>query len=248
MDENEKKHNWVGRIIAILFAVSLSTFLIFLGIQLYRSTIYDMFDEVYITDNLKVAHKNNSDIRTHSVGTEGLGEEGIIKVTELVYIKELDADGKETGLGYIQFGVRYNKKHIDEVNQSIRGEDVKGISYDDVSYDLVAYDYVLDDEGNSTIKEIARYPLSVDECILDQGDKYQYRFFKFECAGVNLNCQSLEIEMKLHGVEKINEKGETYMKESEGAVTLVDSDVIHQKDRKSIEYKFSKDEKKLLGN
>lgn len=248
MDENEKKHGWVGRIITILFAVSLATFLIFLGIQLYRSTIYDMFNEVYITDELKAALQNNSDIRTHSVGTEGLGDEGIIKVTELVYINELDKDNKETGLGYIQFGVRYNKKHIDEVNASIRGENIKGISYDDVSYDLVAYDYVTDDEGKATLKEIARYPLSVKECELDRGDKYQYRFYKFECLNVNLGCEKLEIEMKLHGVEKISEQGETYMKESEGTVTLVDSDIIHQKDRKYIEYKFSKDERKLLDN
>ena len=93
MDENEKKHTWVGRIIVILFAISLATFLIFLGVQLYRSTIYDMFNEVYITENLKEALDNNSDIRTHSVGTEGLGEDGIIKITELVYVKELGEDG-----------------------------------------------------------------------------------------------------------------------------------------------------------
>ncbi len=244
MDENEKKHSWVGRIITILFAVALATFLIFLGIQLYRSTIYDMFDSVYITEGLKASLENNSDIRTHSVGTEGLGEDGIIKVTELVYIKELDINGKETGLGYMQFGIRYNKNHIDEVNDSLVGENVSGISYDDVSYDLVAYDYVTNEEGKSELKEIARYPLLATE--LDRGDKYQYRYYKFECSGILLNCQSLEIEMKLHGVEKINENGETIMKENKDSLLMVDSDVIHTKDRKSVEYKFSKNEKKEL--
>ena len=246
MDENEKKHRWVARIITILFATALATFLIFLGIQLYRSTIYDMFDEVYITDNLKSALENNPDIRTHSVGTEGLGEEGIIKITELVYVKELDKSGKETGQGYIQFGARYNKNHIDEVNASIDGEGTNIISYDDVSYDLVAYDYVVGEDGKSKLTEVARYPLSAEKCELDRGDKYQYRFYKFECQGVNLNCESLEIEMKLHGVEKVNENGETLIKENKDAILVVDSDAIHTKDRKSVEYEFSKKEKKEL--
>lgn len=245
MDENEKNRKWVGRIITILFAVSLATFLIFLGIQLYRSTIYDMFGEVYITENLKEALDNNSDIRTHSVGTEGLGDEGIIKITELVYIMELDENGKETGLGYLQFGVRYNKNHIDEVNRSINGENVKGISYDDISYDLVAYDYVTNADGKRVLSEVARYELSLGE--LDRGDKYQYRFYKFECQGVNLSCESLEIEMKLHGVEKVNENGQTLILENENAILVVDSDAIHTKDRKYIEYEFSKSEKKQLG-
>lgn len=246
MDENEKKPRWIGRILTICFAVALTTFLIFLGVQLYRSTIFDLFDEVYITDNLKEALENNSDIRTHSVGTEGLGEEGIIKITELVYIKELDESGKETDLGYIQFGVRYNKTHIDEVNSEIDGENVKGISYDDISYDLVAYDYVKDDNGKEVLKEVARYPLSNEQNQLDTGDKWQYRYFKFECKGVLINCESLEIEMKLHGVEKVNENGETHMIEKENGITIADSDPIHTKDRTSVEYEFSKDEKKQL--
>lgn len=246
MDENEKKPNWIGRILTACFVAALAAFLIFLGVQLYRSTIFDLFDEVYITDNLKEALKNNDDIRTHSVGTEGLGEEGIIKITELVYIKELDDGGKETGLGYIQFGVRYNKTHIDEVNSEIEGENVTGISYDDISYDLVAYDYVKDENGKEKLTEVARYPLSSAQYRLDTGDRWQYRYFKFECTGVLINCESLEIEMKLHGVEKVNENGETHMIENENAVTVADSDPIHTKDRTSIEYEFSKNEKKEL--
>ncbi len=246
MDENEKKPGIIGKIITISFIVALATFLIFLGIQLYRSTMFDLFDEVYITDNLKAALENNDDIRTHSVGTEGLGDEGIIKITELVYIKELDKAGKETGLGYIQFGARFNKHHIDEVNGELSGENVTGITYDDVSYDLVAYDYVKDANGKEKLQEVKRYSLSLDECELDRGDKFQYRYYKFECSGVLLNCEELKIEMKLHGIEKVNKDGETIMQEKEGAITVADSDVIHTKDRTSIEYEFSKKEKKQL--
>lgn len=242
MDDEKRKPSIVGRIFTIAFIVALATFLIFLGIQLYRSTIFDYFDEVFITEKLESALQNNDDIRTHSVGTEGLGEQGVIKITKLVYINELDENGKKTGLGYIQFGVRYNKTHIDEVNTKIKADNVNGISYDDVSYDLIAYDYVTNEEGKSELKEIARYPLSAS----DQADKYQYRYYKFECDGVLLDCESLEIEMKIHGVEMINENGESYMIEKEGATTIVDSDPIHTKDRKSVEYKFSKDEKKQL--
>ncbi len=242
MDDEKRKPSIVGRIFTIAFIVALATFLIFLGIQLYRSTIFDYFDEVFITEKLESALQNNDDIRTHSVGTEGLGEQGVIKITKLVYIMELDESEKETGLGYIQFGVRYNKTHIDEVNSKIRGDKIKGVSYDDVSYDLIAYDYVTNEEGKSELKEIARYPLSAS----DQADKYQYRYYKFECDGVLLDCESLEIEMKIHGVEMINENGESYMLEKEGAITIVDNDPIHTRDRKSVEYKFSKDEKKKL--
>ncbi len=242
MDDEKTKSSIVGRIFTIAFIVALATFLIFLGIQLYRSTIFDYFDEVFITERLESALKNNNDIRTHSVGTEGLGEQGVIKITELVYINELDGNGKETGLGYIQFGVRYNKTHIDEVNTKIRGDKIKGVSYDDVSYDLIAYDYVTNEEGKKELKEVARYPLHS----LKHADKYQYRYYKFECDGVLLACESLEIEMKIHGVEMINENGESYMLEKEDAFTIADSDPIHTKDRKSVEYKFSKDEKKQL--
>ena len=242
MDENKKKHSIIGIILTICFYMALATFLIFLGVQLYRSTIFDLFDEVYITDNLKESLENNNDIRTHSVGTEGLGDEGIIKITELVYIPELDDEGKETGLGYIQFGVRYNKTHIDGINAEIEGENVKGLSYDDISYELVAYDYVKDKDGKDKLVEVSRHSLK----LLDTGDKWQYRYYKFECDEALLSCESLEIEMKLHGVEKVNENGETHMIENKNAFTIADSDPIHTKDRTYIQYEFSKDEEKEL--
>ena len=245
MYDEKRKSSIIGKIFTIAFVVALVSFLIFLGIQLYRSTIFDYFDEVFITDKLESALENNEDIRTHSVGTEGLGEQGVIKITELVYIKELDKNGKETGLGYIQFGVRYNKTHIDEVNSKIKGDNVKGVSYDDVSYELIAYDYVTTENEKKELQEVARYSLS-GKCLLDQADKYQYRYYKFECDGVLLNCESLEIEMKIHGVEMVNSNGESYMLEKDGAETIVDSDPIHTKDRTSIEYEFSKSEKKKL--
>ena len=52
--------------------------------------------------------------------------------------------------------------------------------------------------------------------------------------------------MKLHGVEKVNENGETHMIENKNAFTIADSDPIHTKDRTYIQYEFSKDEEKEL--
>ena len=70
--EEKKGLGIVVKILTIAFALALVAFVVFFSIQLYRSTIFDLFDEVYITDNLKDAYEKNDNIRTHSVGTEGL--------------------------------------------------------------------------------------------------------------------------------------------------------------------------------
>ena len=84
MEEKSSAIGVIGKIITIVATVALAAFVIFFGIQMYRSTKYDMFNEVYITNNFKEAYGANSDVRTHSVGTEGLSENGVIKSTELV--------------------------------------------------------------------------------------------------------------------------------------------------------------------
>ncbi len=228
--EEKKGLGIAVKVLTIAFAIALVAFVIFFSIQLYRSTIFDLFDEVYITENLNNAYKNNDDIRTHSVGTEGLSENGVIKVTELVYIEALNSSGEKTGYGYMQFGVRINKLHIEEVQASCSSFD-----YDDISFYLVGKD------ENDTKCYEEKLTL-----LLDEGEKYQYKFYKFEVNDAKLNSSSLSLEMRLNGVVLgEDENGDSALLEGDG-FHIADSSQIHTKDRKSIEYDFSRKEKKKL--
>ena len=64
--EEKKGLGIVVKILTIAFALALVAFVVFFSIQLYRSTIFDLFDEVYITDNLKDAYEKNDNIRTNA--------------------------------------------------------------------------------------------------------------------------------------------------------------------------------------
>lgn len=229
--EEKKGLGIVVKILTIAFALALVAFVVFFSIQLYRSTIFDLFDEVYITDNLKDAYEKNDNIRTHSVGTEGLSQNGVIKITELVYIEALDGEGKGTGSGYMQFGVRINKLHIEEVQATC-----PNLGYDDISFFLVGKN------GDSVV-----YTKELDKnCLLDEGEKYQYRFYKFEVNDASLSADSLSLEMRLNGVVLgEDENGNDALIEKDGYHTA-DTSEIHAKDRKSVEYDFSRKEKKEL--
>lgn len=237
--EEKKGLSIAVKVLTIAFALALVAFVVFFSIQLYRSTIFDLFDEVYITDNLKDAYNKNDNIRTHSVGTEGLSQNGIVKVTELVYIESLDKDGKETGLGYMQFGARINKLHIEEVQ-----EFCPNLKYEDISFFLVG----TNGDTNVFTMELANLEERENESskLLDDGEKYQYVFFKLEANNVRLDCEKLFLEMRLNGVVLgKNDKGESALLEGDGYHTA-ESTEIHSKDRKSIKYEFSKSEKKQL--
>lgn len=227
MEEKSKVFTWITRIITILFSVAIVAFLVFLGVQLYRSTIYDRFDYLEITDSLKEAYKNNDDLRTRPVGKEGLSEEGTVKVTELAYLES------EFCYDYLQFNVRFNKNHIDEIAQSC-----PNFGYDDVLYVLVAKN------GDSTIAE---YPLTNP---LLQDDKYQYRYFKFEATNI-AKCDQLVLETRLLGIQSSKDgEGNTVYSDSDDPnayIAIPDPAIIQEKDGGSYEYDLSRKEKKALG-
>ena len=233
MEEKSSAIGVIGKIITIVATVALAAFVIFFGIQMYRSTKYDMFNEVYITNNFKEAYGANGDVRTHSVGTEGLSENGVIKITELVYINDLDKNGAEIGTAYMQFGIRINKLHIEEVQ-----EKCPNLTYDDIEF------FIVGKNGTSVV-----YEEKLDSaCLLDRGEKYQYKYYKYEKLGVSVNVDSLTVEMRLNGITVVeNEKGELNLVEDSTKVHLADSTEIHKKDRTYIPYKFSRSEKKELG-
>lgn len=224
MEEKSKVFTWISRIITILFSVALAAFVIFLGIQLYRSTIFDLYDDIEITDSLKEAYKENSDIRTRPVEKEGLSENGIIKVTELAYIKD------ENGYSYIQFNVRFNKYHIDEV-----AELCPELTYDDVEYYLVAKN------GGTASNE---YKLTE----IRRGDKYRYRYFKFEATDI-MECDELVLEMRLLGVQKTmdeNDEATLIPAPDKSTYHTADTAKIQERNGPSYEYKLSRKEKKSI--
>ncbi len=235
MEEKSSAIGVIGKIITIVATLALAAFVIFFGIQMYRSTKYDMFNEVYITDNFKAAWEKNSDVRTHSVGTEGLSENGVIKITELVYIMNPVEENAclPTGEAYIQFGVRINKLHIEEVQ-----EKCPSIDYDDIEFFLV---------GKNGTGPKYEYKLEEND-LLDSGEKFQYKYYKYEKNDVLMDVDSLTIEMRLNGITVVeNEKGELILVEDAAKVHVADSTEIHKKDRTYIQYKFSRKEKKELG-
>ena len=222
MEEKSKVFTWITRIISIVSIIGLVAFAVFLGVQLWRSTTYDRFDYLEITSDFKEAYSKNSEVLTRPVGKEGLSEEGIVKVTELAYITS------EGGYDYVQFNVRFNKRHVDDITEKCPGFD-----YDDVYFVLIAKSGAYTKEYNLT--EIAK------------DDKYQYRYIKYEVTDIE-SCDSIVLEMRLNGIEKYeDENGKTDIKENQDSFyALEDRPTIQEKDGGSYEYSLSKSEKKQL--
>ena len=85
--------------------------------------------DVYVTENLKEAYKNSTDVRTHVAGSE-FSDNGALYAYSFMYIP----DSK-----YMQITVRYNDRHINEVIASLnenekilKGENAKEYSMNDI--------------------------------------------------------------------------------------------------------------------
>lgn len=222
MEEKSKAFTWITRIITIVSVIGFAAFAIFLGVQLWRSTTYDRFDYLEITPAFKESYSKNSEVLTRPVGKEGLSEEGIVKVTELAYITS------EGGYDYVQFNVRFNKRHVDDIT-----EQCPGFDYDDVHFVLIAKSGAYTKEYNLTV--------------IDKDDKYQYRYIKYEVTDIE-GCDSIVLEMRLSGIEKYeDEGGKTAIKKNpDSFYALEDRPTIQEKDGGSYEYSLSKSEKNKL--
>lgn len=232
MEEKSSKLSIFVKIITIAFAIALISFVVFFSIHLYRSTIYDMFKEIIPSEQFKAAYAQNDDIRTHDVGTEGLSQNGVIKITKLVYIES----PSEAGKAYMQFGLRINKLHVEEVQEAC-----PSVKYEDISFHLVGKKGT-DPNGNPIIIYDEQLEL------IESGEKYQYKFYKFEKNDVSIDADSLYVEMRIDGITVgTNEKGDKTLIESADTFHVADSEEIHYLGRKSVEYKLSRKEKKLLG-
>lgn len=158
----------VGAIIKTTLTVVL---FVFIGALIFRmcQASHQALEETVITEEFKSAYKLDNDIRTHAV-TEEFSENGAVYAYSLVYMKKA---------GYLQFTVRYNTRHIDEVKETYPEFDEKNIRYT-----------LVDAKG----KEYKPNVLETDEA-------YNYKYFKLEFTDVNFESDNLSVKMHLDGID-----------------------------------------------
>jgi hypothetical protein len=162
------------KIIKFIFVLALIAVLAALFIRIYQSD-YKALEDINISDSFISAYEKDSDVRTHAVN-DGFSENGSVYAYSLVYMK----DG-----GYIQFTVRYNTRHIDEVRETypeFKNEDIKYV--------------LIDGEGNT-------YEANVLEAV----DKFNYCYFKLEFTDIPDFATDLKVKMVLTGLpDELNKK------------------------------------------
>ena len=162
------------KIIKFIFVLALIAVLAALFIRIYQSD-YKALEDINISDSFISAYEKDSDVRTHAVN-DGFSENGSVYAYSLVYMK----DG-----GYIQFTVRYNTRHIDEVRET----------YPEFKNENIKY-VLIDSEGNT-------YEANVLEAV----DKFNYCYFKLEFTDISDFATDLKVKMVLEGLpEDLNKK------------------------------------------
>ena len=157
-----------GKFIKIFCSVALFLFLALLFFVIFQNSAKPL-KNTYITEPFKTAYENSNDVRTHAF-IEEFSEDGGIYAYSLTYIPES---------GYLQFTVRYNYRHIDEIREKhpdFKNEDIKYVLYD------------------SNGKE---YPAN----IVDEKDKFHYHYLKLEFCNVNFSTAELKLKMVLETLE-----------------------------------------------
>ena len=163
-----------GKLIIYIFALALVAVLATLFIRIYQSD-YKGLEDVKISDSFISAYEKDSDVRTHAVN-DGFSENGSVYAYSLVYMK----DG-----GYIQFTVRYNTRHIDEVRET----------YPEFKNENIKY-VLIDGEGNT-----------YEANVLESADKFNYCYFKLEFTGIPDFATDLKVKMVLTGLpDELNKK------------------------------------------
>ena len=162
------------KIIKFIFVLALIAVLAALFIRIYQSD-YKALEDINMSDSFISAYEKDSDVRTHAVN-DGFSENGSVYAYSLVYMK----DG-----GYIQFTVRYNTRHIDEVRET----------YPEFKNENIKY-VLIDGEGNT-------YEANVLEAV----DKFNYCYFKLEFTDIPDFATDLKVKMVLEGLpEDLNKK------------------------------------------
>ncbi|MBO5312365.1 MAG: hypothetical protein J6B29_00220 [Clostridia bacterium] len=163
-EERELRATKAKTVIKAILTVSL---FIFIGALVFRmcQASHKELEDTVISDGLKSAYAVSQDVRTHAVNDE-FSENGAVYGYSLIYIEEA---------GYLQFTVRYNTRHIEEVKLSY-----PELEEEDIFYELT------DGEGTT-----------YSATVLCDTDKYNYRYFKLEFTNVSFSTQELKVRMVL---------------------------------------------------
>lgn len=167
MEENTTAKK-VGKIIKLALTIAL---FVFIGALIFRmcQASHQALKDTVITDSFKAAYQVDKDIRKHAI-TEEFSENGAVYAYSLVYMEKA---------GYLQFTVRYNTRHMDEVKASYPDFDVNNVRY-----------VLIDGSGKEYTPNI-----------LATEDKYNYRYFKLEFTDVSFSTENLSVEMRLDGID-----------------------------------------------
>ena len=196
-EKRERRAKKASRIIGIIFTLALAVFFCALLFRICQSD-YKGLEGVYITDSFKEAYSNSNDVRTHSVN-DTFSENGAVYAYSLVYIPES---------GYIQFTIRYNTRHIEEVISA----------YPEFNFDKIHY--TLTNE-NGTVYE---------PNVICEESRYNYRYFKLEFTGVDFSSKEISVNMILEGLDfdggslTVHRSDDTYIKYelSKDEISLLD--------------------------
>ena len=166
--EESKTASKIGAIVKIVLTVALFVFIGALVFRMCQSSYKGLEDTVF-TPAFKEAYTVSDDVRTHAVNDE-FSENGAVYGYGLVYIEKS---------GYLQFSVRYNTRHIEEVVAS----------YPDFKESQIRYE-VVDDSGNT-----------YTPTVIEEMEKYNYHYFRLELSGVDFSAKTLSVRMVLDGID-----------------------------------------------
>ena len=138
-----------------------------LFLRIYQSD-YKALEDVNISDSFISAYEMDSDVRTHAVN-DGFSENGAVFAYTFVYMKDA---------GYMQFTVRYNTRHINEVREK----------YPDFKDEYIKY-ILIDGNGNT-----------YEATVLESAEKFNYKYFKLEFANIPDFDTDFKVKMVLEGL------------------------------------------------
>ena len=165
---DKSKSQKVGYIIK--FALTVALF-VFIGALIFRmcQASHTALEDVEISTAFKQAYAVDSEVRTHAVNDE-FSENGAVWAYSLVYMENA---------GYLQFTVRYNERHIEEVKSSYPQFDESTIYYELVSSSGDVY----------------------KPTVLAEDDSFNYRYFRLEFTGVDFSSDTLSVRMVLGDID-----------------------------------------------
>lgn len=157
----------IGKILKIVLIVAIVSVLALLIVNIIKSDHKELEKLNLDSEKIKNAISISDDIRTHTPGDNDGFSENGGVYAYSLYYIE-DA-------GYLQITVRYNERHMDDIANSYPEFDKEKIHY-----------VLKDDKGNSYAPTV-----------LDEAEKYHYKFFKLEFTNVDFKDTSLTLSMEI---------------------------------------------------